>query len=74
MVGCARPVAVIALAGSFWLVRRQALKDAELFWSPPTRRIMQALLPPLVAGSILSAVVFGEVNSLSSAESFGWPL
>src|SRR5436309_1681719 len=34
-VGCA------ALAGSFLLVRRQALKDAEPFWSPPTRRVTQ---------------------------------
>lgn len=45
-------VGVLALAGSFLLVRRQALKEAEPFWSPPTRRIAQALLAPLFAGSI----------------------
>src|SRR6058998_3001599 len=40
----------IALAGSFLLVRRQALREAEPFWSPPTRRVTQAMLPPLFAG------------------------
>jgi len=44
-------VAISALAGSFLLVRRQALKDAEPFWSPPTRRVGQALLPPLLIGA-----------------------
>mgnify|MGYP007027450698 CR=1 FL=1 len=31
-------LAAFALAGSFLLVRRQALKESEPFWSPPTRR------------------------------------
>jgi hypothetical protein len=51
-------VSVVAVAGSFLLVRRQALKESELFWSPPTRRVTQALLPPLVAGLLISAVLF----------------
>ena len=50
-------VSVVALAGSFLLVRRQALKESEPFWSPPTRRITQALLPPLAAGFMLGVVV-----------------
>ncbi len=45
-------VAFLALAGSFLLVRRQALKEAEPFWSPPTRRVAQALVPALFAGSV----------------------
>lgn len=45
-------VGVLALAGSFLLVRRQALKEAEPFWSPPTRRVAQALLPALFVGSV----------------------
>ena len=49
---------MVALAGSFLLVRRQALKESEPFWSPPTRRVTQALLPPLVAGLMIGAVVF----------------
>ncbi len=43
---------LLALAGSFLMVRRQALKESEPFWSPPTRRVAQALLPPLFAGSV----------------------
>jgi len=43
-------VCAVALVISFVVVRRQALKDTEPFWSPPTRRVVQALLPPLFAG------------------------
>ena len=46
-------VCVFALAIAFLLVRRQALKDREPFWSPPTRRVIQAISPPLFAGMIL---------------------
>src|ERR1041385_7537522 len=38
-------VSIVALTGTFLLVRRQALKEAEPLWSPPTRRVAQALLP-----------------------------
>ncbi len=44
--------AMLGLAGSFLLVRRQALKESEPFWSPPTRRVAQALLPALFIGFI----------------------
>ena len=57
-------VAVIATAGSFLLVRRQALKEAEPFWSPPTRRVTQALLPPLAAGFLINTVVLLRAASL----------
>jgi len=56
-------VGVQALAGSLLLVRRQALKESEPFWSPPTRRVTQALLPPLAAGFILSALALMNVDS-----------
>jgi hypothetical protein len=49
--------ALLAIIGSFLLVRRQALKDSEPFWSPPTRRIAQALLPPLFIGAFLNSLV-----------------
>src|SRR6266446_9145591 len=58
-------VGVLALGGSFFLVRRQALKESEPFWSPPTRRVTQAMLPPLVAGLILGAVGLVYVDSAS---------
>ena len=50
-------VAVVGLIGSLLLVRRQALRDKEPFWSPPTRRVTQAMLPPVGAGFILSVIV-----------------
>jgi len=56
-------VAALAVAGSFLLVRRQALKESEPFWSPPTRRVTQAMLPALVAGFIIGAVVWAHVAS-----------
>ncbi len=43
-------IACVAVIGTLLLSRRQALKDQELFWSPPTRRVTQALLPPLLCG------------------------
>jgi hypothetical protein len=46
--------AVVVIAGAFLIARRQALKDSEHFWSPPTRRVAQALLPPLTAGMCIS--------------------
>lgn len=50
-------LSLLPLAGSYFLVRRQALKDGEPFWSPPTRRVTQALLPPLVAGLIAGLIL-----------------
>ena len=50
-------IAAFALIGSFLLVRRQALKDSETFWSPPAKRIATALLPPFSIGAFISIVV-----------------
>jgi len=49
-------VAVVALAAGAVLIRRQALRQAEPFWSPPARRVSRAMLPPLFAGLALGAV------------------
>lgn len=57
-------VGISGLAGSFLLARRQAIKDAEPFWSPPTRHVSQALLPSLVAGSIFG--LLGIIAPLSA--------
>ena len=51
--------AVVVVAGALLITRRQAFKDQEPFWSPPTRRIAQALLPPLIAGMCLGVVFTG---------------
>ena len=50
-------VACAAVGLAFVLARRQALKDREPFWSPPTRRVAQALLPALVSGFSLAVVL-----------------
>lgn len=58
-------VAALALAGALFLVRRQALKDSEPFWSPPTRRVGQAMLPAFLVGLVLAVfmiVVGGSVE------------
>lgn len=48
-------VAVVALLASLLLVRRQALQTGEPFWSPPTRRVSQAVVPELFAGVVVGA-------------------
>jgi hypothetical protein len=49
-------VAVVVMAAGFFLTRRQALKDGEAFWSPPARRVAQALMPGLVVAAALTVV------------------
>ena len=52
-------VGMLGLIAAYLLVRRQALKAAEPFWSPPTRRVTQALLPAFFGGCItLIAMIF----------------
>jgi hypothetical protein len=43
-------VGVVGVSGTFFLTRREAMRADETFWSPPARRVAQALLPPLSAG------------------------
>ena len=50
-------VSVVAMAGALLLVRRQAIKHGETFWSPPTRRVAQAMMPALVVGLAFGLVV-----------------
>jgi|ERR1051326_2756456 hypothetical protein len=57
-------VGVAAAAGAFLLVRRQALKEGEPLWSPPTRRVTQALLPPLTAGFLLTVMALIEATGI----------
>ena len=48
--------AALVVAGAFFIARKQAKRDGEDFWSPPTRRVAQALLPPFLAGTIVGLV------------------
>lgn len=65
-------VGVVGVAGSFLLVRRQALKETEPFWSPPTRRVTQALLPPLVAGLLISVVFLMKLGPVAESGGGVW--
>ena len=49
--------AVAVIVGVFLIARKQALKDREPFWSPPTRRVAEALSPSLMVG-MCAGVVF----------------
>ena len=53
-------VGIVTILAALLLVRRQALKDAEPFWSVPTRRVIQALLPAFLVG--LLAGFFNVLN------------
>ena len=45
-------VGLLAVVGALVVMRRQALKDLEPFWSLPARRVAQAMLPPLMIGLV----------------------
>src|SRR5262245_26249812 len=49
--------AVATLGAALLVMRRQALRDGEPFWSPPTRRVAVAILPSLFAGLLAGLVV-----------------
>lgn len=49
--------AAVVIAGALYIARGQALKENEPFWSPPTRRVAQAVAPPLTAGMFLGIVL-----------------
>ena len=49
--------AAIVIGGAFFIVRRQAFKEGEPIWSPPTRRVVQALLPPFTVGAFFTMLI-----------------
>jgi hypothetical protein len=70
-------VSVVGLFGAYLLARRQALKDREPFWSPPTKRVTQALLPSLFVGAVLGIIftfILGKQTSFSWALPVSWIL
>jgi hypothetical protein len=60
-------VSVVALAATYLLVRRQALRDQEPFWSPPTRRITQALVSPFIGGATVAILLIAFDHLLGLA-------
>jgi len=57
-------VGVLAVIAALLLVRRQALKEAEPFWSPPTRRVGRAVLPAFLVGLCAAALYIISPKSL----------
>jgi hypothetical protein len=60
-------VGVLATLASLLLVRRQALKEAEDFWSLPTRRVNRAVFPAFLAGLLLA--ILYAISPVSLPES-----
>ncbi len=50
-------VAVLGLAIALIIMRRQAIRASEPFWSPPARRVAQAMLPALFAGVLADLLI-----------------
>jgi hypothetical protein len=61
--------ALVTVGAAFLIARRQAFKDREPFWSPPTRRIAAAMAPPLTVGLLL-----GLIFALENAPDLFGPL
>ena len=51
-------VALVCLTEAFLLIRRQAVKALEPFWSPPTRRVAQAVTPAFFVGLVMGIAFF----------------
>jgi len=66
-------VSLVAISASFILVRKQALKDSEPFWSPPTKRVTEALLPAFFVGFAAGAYhLLREQPSTAWLLALGW--
>jgi len=63
-------VSLLAIGSTLMLVRKQALRAEEAFWSPPTRRVAQAMLPALFCG--LLAGLFLGLRPADSPRVAGW--
>jgi multisubunit Na+/H+ antiporter MnhB subunit len=46
-------VGAVAVTGAMLLMRRQALREVEPFWSPPARRVVRAVAPLFVVGLVV---------------------
>ena len=55
-IGIWLAAALVSILGSFFIMRRQAIKDSEPVWSAPTRRVIAALFPPFFVGGFVSTV------------------
>jgi hypothetical protein len=51
-------IAMVCMVEAFLLIRRQAIREVEPFWTPPTRRVAQAVAPAFFAGLVMGVLYF----------------
>ena len=51
-------IAFLCMGEAFLLLRRQAIKEVEPFWSPPARRVAKAISPAFFVGLVVALVFF----------------
>ncbi len=51
-------VCFVAVSGVFLLVRREAVRSREPFWTPPTRRVAEAMSPAFLLGAFYTVIIF----------------
>lgn len=52
-------IALLVISAALAMIRTQALRAAEPFWTPPTRRVAAAMLPPLFSGVMVTVPLLG---------------
>ncbi len=67
-------VCAVAVVGVLLVIRRQALKSAEPFWTPPTRRVVEAMCPAFTVGALLTVFAYFYANGPNSASMMLPPL
>jgi hypothetical protein len=50
-------VGLLTATSALLLIRQQALRQKESFWTSPTRRVTQAMLPPLLIGFVIGILL-----------------
>jgi hypothetical protein len=69
-------VSLVGLGGALVMIRRQAWRAAEPFWSPPTRRVTQAIMPALFSGLAAGVLMMLLTRPGDSLQAwwllFGW--
>ena len=68
--------AVVVVGITSALIRREAIGAAEPFWTPPTRRVAQAVLPVMFAGAAITVLFIrsgsGDTRWIATAVPPAW--
>jgi hypothetical protein len=66
-------VCTVAVSVAFLLIRRQAIKSAEPFWTPPTRRVVEAMSPAFVLAALITLFALVLLRGSSNSSSIMLP-